>query len=73
MLCGACARGSRAQGKRETGVRPVRTRHCEYGVKVSILMESLDKTGKTDAFMMRYKPGNLPHNRYRMLIRITSF
>ena len=47
-----------APDNRETGARPVRTRHCEYGVWLSF--PPLGKPGKADGHMKMYEPGDLP-------------
>ncbi len=60
MVGGAGVSKADTRVKRETGGRPVRTRHCEYGVWLSFRLESLGKTGKADGHVLMYEPGDLP-------------
>ncbi len=55
--------GAALEVKRETGEKPVRTRHCKYGVS-SWNQWSLENSGKACDDMRMYEPGNLPWNRY---------
>ena len=48
----------RRRVKRETGVNPVRTRHCKWGTRAEL---SLAGSGREDGLnVMIHKPGNLP-------------
>ena len=47
--------------KRETGARPVRTRHCKQGIRLSFRDKRRHwETGKTDGRVVICKPGDLP-------------
>ena len=58
--------------KRETGVNPVRSRHCIDGVSMRCSFAATDVSWEGSIGMLISKPGNLPVIWYRNVFQTTS-